>query len=262
MSERVKCSGQTVHKAQCKFSGIPNSPPESDMGPRLYYCRHHQSKNSIEHDNDDTNKSNVMRPRPVSTPRPSPSPTSRPSTISTSSPVSISRPRPVSVSRPHVMRPIPKRKHMIKRKLSVIKQCRSSKKVNIIIHSSTKKFVEPCSVCYDILTISTDSGLDCEHPLCLDCAKKMLSTVCPICRADITHKNSKLTFDDIDSINKRGFKHYSDQSEQRSRNLANALHNNTNRRSPTPSDYENIFQEQHPMLTLGWTADGIIFYYI
>lgn len=60
-----------------------------------------------------------------------------------------------------------------------------------------------CSICQDNVDGRTDSGLSCKHPIHLDCAKQLHDDRCPICRMNITTKNSKLKGEELRNIRKK-----------------------------------------------------------
>jgi len=80
------------------------------------------------------------------------------------------------------------------------------------IHKNRTKFtspsevtnsVETCPICLENVTKKEDAGLSCAHFIHLKCAQELHDARCPICRTEITEKNSKLQKKKVDMIKKK-----------------------------------------------------------
>lgn len=65
----------------------------------------------------------------------------------------------------------------------------------------TKNQTIDCPVCMELVDKINDTELECNHPICIDCAKKLHDNKCPICRAQLSSK--KLKSEDIKIIEER-----------------------------------------------------------
>jgi hypothetical protein len=55
-------------------------------------------------------------------------------------------------------------------------------------------FNTDCLICYDNLTYKLHIIFNCNHKICLDCNEKLENRICPVCRAEIPIRLSKIFF--------------------------------------------------------------------
>lgn len=64
-------------------------------------------------------------------------------------------------------------------------------------------FCAKCPICLYIVADDEDTKLSCKHDIHLTCAEQLRNNECPVCRAEITTSESRLTIEEVEMIQQR-----------------------------------------------------------